>query len=131
MQHCQLNTLHEIPICVDRVLADDLSDVCTERCLDIKLCLFELLTNAIIHNPVQGQETKVSVYWQFEDNGIHIDIFSDQPACSLVKNIGTPPEPDPIDFLSENGRGLFLVAALAESFWYTDDFKQMSLTIKW
>lgn len=131
MKYCQLQTLHEIPICVDQVLSRDLDHVCLERCLDIKLCLFELLSNAILHNPVNGPETNVYVCWQLEDNGIHIDIYRDQPACSLVKRLGVLPEQHNDESLSEHGRGLFLVAALAESFWYSDDFKQMSLTITW
>lgn len=129
----QLTHLEDIPQCVENFLAQEvMCNVAEERRLDVKLCLFELLSNAFTHNdPMPDGSACVLLSWTFEEDGVFIEIDLDKSMCRLTDGPKKICQLDESYLLDEHGRGLFLVASVAEFFQHTEDFRYLSLKVKW
>ncbi|MCY0937648.1 ATP-binding protein [Streptomyces sp. H34-S4] len=82
----------------------------SERRDDIRLCVSELATNAVLHGVPLGRDFSVSLQWG--DGLVTIEVRDSGPGCPVVK------QPD-LDAWS--GRGLWLVAELADGFQVRDE----------
>lgn len=91
-------------------VADRVGDaVCADRADDIRLCVSELATNALLHGTPRGRQFRVHV--TIEDDAVRIEVHDASDAPPYVR--------DPAD-TDDYGRGLQLVAALADE-WGTSD----------
>lgn len=82
----------------------------SERRDDIRLCVSELASNAVLYGVPVGREFSVRV--AREPGVLWIEVRDSGPGCPLVQH----PEAD-----DERGRGLWLVTALADEFEIRDD----------
>ncbi|MFJ4318227.1 ATP-binding protein [Streptomyces lavendulae] len=82
----------------------------SERRDDIRLCVSELASNAVLHGVPWGREFSVGV--AREVGVVWIEVRDSGPGRPAVQQ----PEPD-----AERGRGLWLVTALADEFEIRDD----------
>lgn len=116
-----LTRTDEISGCVDAVIAA-LRD--KARHYDIKLCLYELLSNAILHGN-QGKLTK-KVYLEVAlfDEGLAIFV-RDEGVGFCRKDFSLKFD------LDEHGRGLFLISQLADEFNYDELTNTWLVKIKW
>ena len=76
---------------------------CGERIDDIRLCTSELVTNALLHGTSADDVILVRV--EFHDAQLLVEVHD--------RDDGAPRQRQPQD-TSDNGRGLFLVSALAD-----------------
>lgn len=127
--HCdQVQCLDDINLCVNKILDKGPCSVSAEQAMDLKLCLYELLGNAIRHRHY-NDGPNISVCWMIKPEGVAIDIHSDGEAGPL-KNYSRAILTDAC-LLDESGRGLFIVASIAESLYYSEDFRHIRLTLSW
>ncbi|MFG2620173.1 ATP-binding protein [Streptomyces sp. NPDC048507] len=82
----------------------------SERRDDIRLCASELAANAVLHGVPWGREFSVRV--AREGGIVWIEVRDSGPGLPTVRH----PEPE-----AEGGRGLWLVAALADEFEIRDE----------
>ncbi len=127
MASIQLTTLSEIPACVERVLADEsLRDMPADRRPDLKLCLFELLSNAIMHG--EGGHV-VHLVYRADATGIAFQVYEEHghwDGHALLCSNRCLKE----GLMDERGRGLYLVQMLCEEVAYCKDCKGVRVTIR-
>lgn len=82
----------------------------SERREDIRLCASELATNAVLHGVPLGRDFSVRLEW--EGAVVAIEVRDSGPGCPVVRQ----PELD-----VRSGRGLWLVAELADEFQIRDE----------
>lgn len=82
---------------------------------EVKLIISEAITNAYIHGNKSDNTKAISVSWIIENNNL----------CIKVKDSGESTEKLIIDknndLLSENGRGLFIISAYSDEFYFKDN----------
>ncbi|MEU9761558.1 ATP-binding protein [Streptomyces sp. NPDC047987] len=80
---------------------------CESRADDVLLCVSELVTNALLHGVPPGCGYQVSMRLEPADDILRVEVHDsgDGKVCP----VGAAPAPD-----TEGGRGLLLVAALAD-----------------
>lgn len=84
---------------------------CEERKVntdDVLLCVSELATNALVHGVPPGRGFKLFLYWECAGGRLRVEMH-DSGGGEVAEAAGWP-EP-----MAESGRGLTLVAALAET----------------
>lgn len=87
------------------VLAFAMGSVSAETAETAELLASELVTNALMHGTGQ-----ITVLMEYDADGLGVTVCDDEPALPAL------PDPDP---LSLGGRGLHLVAALADTWGVT------------
>ncbi|MFD5694583.1 ATP-binding protein [Streptomyces rubiginosohelvolus] len=80
---------------------------CEQRADDVLLCVTELATNALRHGVPAGRGFKVHIYLERVESIIRVEMHDS--GGGVVRAADGPPEAD-----DEGGRGLLLVAALAD-----------------
>lgn len=80
---------------------------CEERTDDVLLCVTELATNALRHGVPPGRGFKVHIYLERIENALRVELH-DSGDGEVRPATGLPGADD------EGGRGLLLVAALAD-----------------
>lgn len=123
-----LTTLSEIPSCVERVLADELlRHMPADRRPDLKLCLFELLGNAIVHG--EGSHA-VHLDYRADADGIVFQVYEENghwDGHALMCSKSCLGE----GLMDECGRGLYLVQMICEEIAYCKDRKGVRVTIRY
>ncbi|MEV2274520.1 ATP-binding protein [Nocardiopsis sp. NPDC049922] len=93
----------------------------------VELAVSELVTNAVLHTASGGRCGRVKVTVEVMPGQIVlISVTDDGPRA--LRPITIPTLPDHLDDAEECGRGLRLVAALAEKWWWTG-FRGGPLTV--
>lgn len=127
MASLTVSALSEIPSCVEQVLADEtLCYMPPERRSDLKLCLFELLSNAIMHG--EGGHL-VHLVYRADATGIAFQVYEEHghwDGRALLRSNRCLRE----GLLDEHGRGLYLVQMLCEEVAYCKDCKGVRVTIR-
>ena len=115
----------EISECVDEVIRIDLATKEQEtKTNDIKLCLYELLSNAVIHG--NQEDTSKAVYLKIDFNkNDFIELITDEGSGYCRENTAFS-----FNFL-ENGRGLYLVKQIADELCYNEKTNTWLLKIRW
>lgn len=122
-------SLEDISPLVEKILLESASTAPREQRMDIKLCLFELLSNAVQHRNYHANAVDICVYWKMTSDGVFFEIHS-QGEAGPLKTYSRPILNDGC-LLDESGRGLFLVSSLADSFSYSDDFRHIHVKLSW
>jgi serine/threonine-protein kinase RsbW len=73
---------------------------------DVLLCVTELTTNALVHGVPPGRGFRIHLYWERDGGVLRIEVHDSGDGRVLA---APAPAPD-----AEGGRGLLLVAALAD-----------------
>lgn len=116
-----LTRTDEISGCVEKVIAALKEN---RRHSDIKLCLYELLSNAIIHGNQKSLDKKVYLEVVLSDSGLNF--FVHDEGDGFFGNDFS------LEFdLNEHGRGLFLISQIADEFGYDDLTNTWLVKIKW
>lgn len=85
-----------------------------QKYFEIKLIMFEAITNAFIHGNKKDKTKPIVVKWKKEEDYLDIAVKD----CGLHrKKISMSKEIDKNSILEENGRGLYIISA------YTDEVK--------
>lgn len=93
----------------DFVTARVSAAVPADRADDIRLCVSELATNALLHGTPRGRQFRVHV--TIEDDAVRIEVHDASDAPPHLR--------DPAD-TDDYGRGLHLVEALADEWGFSD-----------
>lgn len=103
--------------------AATVAGACPDRLNDLKLCLYELLGNALLHS--QGA---VSLTCLFEAGGVRVSVRQTAPwqgealeGCHKCLEA---------EITRESGRGLFLVRALSDDLEYLEESRDMRLRMR-
>lgn len=126
-----LKSLQDITPCVEKVLQEDLCHITAERRLDVKLCLFELLSNAFMHSDMPNVSKAVTLQWIVTPNTITIQVLGNGRCWFQASSNLSDAAQVVFDPLSEHGRGLMLVAAVAERLWFCDETDSVNVVIRW
>lgn len=116
-----LTRTEEISGCIEEVL-EKLAH--QQREMDIKLCLYELLSNAIIHGNCSCETKKVYLEVDWYDEGLSFSVRDEGRGykdCQIALRLD----------LDEHGRGLYLISQLADEFFYDELSNTWLVKIKW
>ncbi|MFB6985034.1 ATP-binding protein [Streptomyces sp. NPDC056230] len=80
---------------------------CESRADDVLLCVSELVTNALLHGVPPGRGFRVQLHLEPADGVLRVEVHDS--GDGEVRPVAADPAPD-----AEGGRGLLLVAALAD-----------------
>ncbi|MFF9570870.1 ATP-binding protein [Streptomyces sp. NPDC014685] len=80
---------------------------CDVRGDDVLLCVSELVTNAVLHGVPPGRGLRVHLYWEQAGGVLRIEVHDSGDGEVRPRDPGAAPD-------EEGGRGLLLVAALAD-----------------
>lgn len=124
MTAMQLYDIQDISLCIQRVMAaPQLAHACPERLNDLKLCLYELLGNALLHTT-----GRVILTCRFEADSVRISVRQTGAwqgeaidGCAHCLEAG---------LTDENGRGLYLVRCLSDEFQYLKGSQDMRIRIQ-
>lgn len=123
----QLSDIAEISSCVNHILADEFSSCASvERQQDVKLCLYELLGNALIHG---SGDNEICVRYKIEDDCMLLQVYEAHgiwDGVHFLNNHRCLKE----GILEEHGRGLYLVEMLSEEFAYCHECKGVRVMIR-
>ncbi|MFJ9620311.1 ATP-binding protein [Streptomyces sp. NPDC101181] len=86
---------------------------CEQRADDVLLCVTELATNALRHGVPPGRGFKLHIYLERVEGIIRVEMHDS--GGGVVRAADGPPEAD-----DEGGRGLLLVAAMADKWGVVD-----------
>lgn len=120
-----LHKRQEITPCIEQLMAQlQTSEKASPRQNDLKLCLYELLSNALIHGN-RCDETK-TVYFcaTFFEDRIVAEIRDEGLGCKVKKYQASSD-------LLECGRGLYLVDLIADRFCYNEEDNTWTIEIIW
>ncbi|MGW2180833.1 ATP-binding protein [Streptomyces sp. NPDC001732] len=81
---------------------------CDVRSDDVLLCVSELATNAVLHGVPPGRGFRVRLHWEQGDGVLRIEVHDSGDGEVRPRDSGAAPDEE------ERGRGLLLVAALAD-----------------
>ena len=100
-----------------------------ETLRDVRLCLWELLANALVHQKVRREAVHLS--WEIDATSYTFIILD--KGCSLAPEAFTAPSTSCVceSILEENGRGLYLVQALADEICYNSLTGELRGIIRW
>lgn len=110
------------------VATAQLSQAPTDALNDVRICLQELLVNAFQHH--QGEKKELWLSWQTEQ-GAYIFFIEEDPRQIPDGLFELPRMICEEDLLKENGRGLFLVQALADEICYNEETGCLKGVIRW
>ncbi len=117
------------------VISDILSDSripiqAQNRLADMKLCLYELMSNMIIHAGRDLADYEMYVSWRVDDGSMVFEFWD--AICSWEKvDFQAYADPMALATLEENGRGLFLVQCIAEEIYYSPEEKRLFAKVSW
>ncbi|MFF3395098.1 ATP-binding protein [Streptomyces sp. NPDC002669] len=80
---------------------------CDVRADDVLLCVSELVTNAVLHGVPPGRGLRVRLYWEQAGGVLRIEVHDSGDGEVRPRDSGAAHD-------EEGGRGLLLVAALAD-----------------
>ncbi|MFF2331079.1 MULTISPECIES: ATP-binding protein [unclassified Streptomyces] len=80
---------------------------CDARADDVLLCVSELVTNAVLHGVPPGRGFRIHLYLEPADGVLRIEVHDSGDGEVRPADAGAAPD-------AEGGRGLLLVAALAD-----------------
>lgn len=125
----QIQYIEDISPLVEKILSRSPAQTQEEQRLDVKLCLFELLSNAIRHRANHAHPPQISITWVVDGEGLAFEIHS--PGEPATAHVCSRPILNEACLLDESGRGLFLVDSLADSFTYSEDFRDIRVELSW
>ncbi len=126
----KLNHLEQLPEVlaeIEQTLAG--VAITQEKKLDIRLCVSEAVSNALIHGNEMNEGKWVLVCWQALRGELLLTV-TDQ-GDGMMKEKRCPKELDPQLMLEESGKGLFLIGQLADSVCYNDCGNQITMRLTW
>lgn len=117
------------------VIAEILSDTripaqAHARLSDMKLCLYELMSNMIIHAGRGSTDYEMYVNWCVNEGDMVFEFWD--AVCSWEQvDFQAYNNPLAMAELEEHGRGLFLVQCLAEELYYSPKEKRLYAKVSW
>lgn len=121
--------LEDIDPLVEKILGGAPPEASLDQKMDMKLCLFEILSNTIRHRTYAETGPMIAVFWTLDSEGLTFQL-----CCDGKMKAEASPGPPQLKYpqnLTEGGCGLFLVSSLADDFSYSEDFSQIDVKLLW
>lgn len=131
MRRYILHQIEDISPCIEDVLTMFLQvEKARSRQKDVRLCLHELLANALIHGNQNDTSKKVELYVSPSAEGCEYMIRDEGKGGAESCHCFDATKDLSLNLL-ENGRGLYLVHAIADYFCYNENDNEWIIKIKW
>lgn len=122
-----LRKIGDISSCIQRILQERaLHHLSIEEQKDIKLCIYELLSNAFYHGACSKE---IFVHYHIADQELTLKVYEPN-SCWTGQQLKTSNRCLNEGIYEEHGRGLYLLQQITHEIAFCDDFHGIKLNIR-